>query len=445
MKNIVLIGTDSLRADHCNCYGYDRETTPFLNKIATDGLKFENAIVSGLPTPTSIFGMFTGKYSPVNNKVVTQPKPWRSTISKFLTIAEKLSEEGYNTYGLTLNPLVSEYYGFNKGFEYSFGGMWKGSSKDISNSLWLRTKKLYLIPLLQKLKIWLEVSHLKNYIMANAGCDRGEKILTEIKKLRLREPYFLWIFFIDTHLPYIPPSKFLKGSKVSTRKIIKLNYRMCKEGKKLYKNPQLMAQQKLKPKITPNEQKSIIAAYDGEILHTDNLIKQVWEHLNDTDPAFIFFSDHGDGFAEHKFYGHPPEHYEYLIRVPLIIYNADVKGVVEEPVSFLRLAPTICELAGVKNKFKNPSLFEENLYTPPIVENRLENGLRITVRDKEWKLITDPDREDELYNIIKDPLEQENLIGEEKEVEKKLRQQIKSHKKMKEVERVRKKIRTLRK
>ena len=113
-----------------------------------------------------------------------------------------------------------------------------------------------------------------------------------------------------------------------------------------------------------------------------------------------------------------------------MIYNADVKSVVKEPVSLLRLAPTICELAGVKNaknEFPRPGLLEGVEYTPPIVENKFESGYRVTVRDMEWKLIVNPDREDELYNIRKDPMEQSNLIGDEKDIKRELRALAEKH------------------
>ena len=47
-----------------------------------------------------------------------------------------------------------------------------------------------------------------------------------------------------------------------------------------------------------------------------------------------------------------------------------------------------------------------------LVENKLEEWSRVTVRDKKWKLIVNPDRENEFYDIKRDPLEQENLIGQ---------------------------------
>lgn len=65
MRNIVLVTWDSVRADHCSCYGYPRDTTPFLKKIAHKGVKFENAIVGGVQTPQSMFSIVTSEYCPI--------------------------------------------------------------------------------------------------------------------------------------------------------------------------------------------------------------------------------------------------------------------------------------------------------------------------------------------------------------------------------------------
>ena len=39
-KNIILITIDSLRADHLGCYGYDRDTTPYIDNLAKEGIVF---------------------------------------------------------------------------------------------------------------------------------------------------------------------------------------------------------------------------------------------------------------------------------------------------------------------------------------------------------------------------------------------------------------------
>ncbi|MDK2781500.1 MAG: hypothetical protein PWR13_528 [Archaeoglobi archaeon] len=219
---------------------------------------------------------------------------------------------------------------------------------------------------------------------------------------------------IETHFPYAP-SNWNRLKKAKSMLVYDKYYKFGGVQKRVHL------------KLKDKELKLILDAYDDCIKEADQWTEQLWNDLKDTDPIFIIHADHGDAFGEHGFFGHPPEHYEYLIRVPLVIYNTDVKDVVREPVSLLRLAPTIYELAGVKNEFPQPSLLEDIEYTPPIVENKLENGFRITVRDKEWKLIVNPDREDELYNIKKDPYEQNNLIGQEKDIERELRKLAEKH------------------
>ena len=418
MRNIVLITSDSVRADHCSCYGYERETTPFLSHLAQRGIKFENAIVSGVPTVPSSFGIVTSEFCPISLST-SNPKVWRAAIMRRKTIFEVLSNHGYHIGVFTPHPFFSLWF-------------YKGMRVTASFYTERGRMKKFVKSFLKKLGLLEEGLFVRNFLKGDTGYLSIENWYQNVIKWinDIEEPYFLWIFLVDTHFPYLPPKEFAyssrrKGLWVQHKKIKNI---IVKESKRL----------------TKKELELVINNYDGEIRHVDAVLKQLWNDLKDTDPIFIIHADHGEAFGEHSFFGHPPEHYEYLIRVPLVIYNADIKGVVKEPVSLLRLAPTICELAGVENEFSQPSLLEDVEYTPPIVENKLENGLRVTVRDKEWKLIVNPDREDELYNIKKDPMEQENLIGQEPDIEKELRKLAEKHiKTRKEKERLRKRIERL--
>ena len=67
-RNVVLITFDSLRADHCSFMGYERKTTPTIDKMAKKGLYFKNAIAASVPTAPSIMASFTGDYS-LNNAI----------------------------------------------------------------------------------------------------------------------------------------------------------------------------------------------------------------------------------------------------------------------------------------------------------------------------------------------------------------------------------------
>ena len=427
MRNIVLITWDSVRANHCSCYGYERETTPFLSRLAQRGIKFENAIVSGVPTVPSSFGIVTSEFCPIS-----LPKfdsgALRAIMKKQKTIFKVLSDCGYHT-GLYTPHLFFSLYGFAKGCESQYYPESMGKMDKL-----IRTTFSFIFRRLGLLEKALFV-----YYFLTGSIEYYKRIENWYDHIvrwieNIEGPYFLWIFLVDTHFPYIPPKEFAY-SRRTRRRGLWVQYKKIRRIS-LVREPKELAEEELR---------LVIDNYDGEIRHVDAVLKQLWNDLKNTDPILIVHADHGEAFGEHSFFGHPQEHYEYLIRVPLVIYNADVKGVVEEPVSLLRLAPTICELAGVENEFSQPSLLEDVEYTPPIVENKLENGLRVTVRDKEWKLIVNPDREDELYNIKKDPMEQENLIGQEPDIEKELRKLAEKHiKTRREKERLRKRIGRLR-
>lgn len=116
-RNIVLITLDSLRADHCSFMGYHRETTPTIDKMARRGLYFTNAIASSVPTGPSMFGVFTGDYCPIASDDFSG-KRWREEYRKRKTLAEILSQIGYDTGAFHANPYVSSFFGCNKGFKY---------------------------------------------------------------------------------------------------------------------------------------------------------------------------------------------------------------------------------------------------------------------------------------------------------------------------------------
>lgn len=60
--NIILIVLDTVRADHLSCYNYSRETSPYIDKIADEGVLFENAFSTAEWPPPSHASLFTGKY-----------------------------------------------------------------------------------------------------------------------------------------------------------------------------------------------------------------------------------------------------------------------------------------------------------------------------------------------------------------------------------------------
>ena len=407
-RNIVLITFDSLRVDHCSFMGYHRETTPTTDKMARRGLYFENAIASGVATPTSMFGVHTGTYPHAVfavNKL--NGSEWRKEIQLRKTLAQVLSKAGYFTGAIHANPAVSRFFGFNKGFQYFQDFL--GDNKKIFNTF---------DNLFSKLRISTFIRNVRAIVKKEETSTDWSKLIPHIEEFiklskKKSKPYFLWVLLLDTHIPYIPPKKKRKWCNLPTPYIIYLNWKIRQN----YLNP---------GKISDSDRDKIIDVYDDSILYADSFIKTLWDMLKDDDPIFIIHADHGEGFGEHGFFYHPPMLYEELIHVPLVIYNADVKGRIDKPVSLIGLSPTILELIGGLNEFPSKSFLDggDSWVISKILD---EKGLKIAVRTKIWKYIVGQKEEGELYNLSRDPYEQENLIHEHTDIAKEMQSILHLH------------------
>ena len=122
--NIVLITIDTLRADHLSCYGYERETSPHIDKIAGKGILFKKVIAFSSWTAPSMVSLFTSTY-PVNHGVV-HGLNWRRHqgysqdvfSEKLISLPEILKGQGYKTFGVPSNHNLTEDLGFARGFDY---------------------------------------------------------------------------------------------------------------------------------------------------------------------------------------------------------------------------------------------------------------------------------------------------------------------------------------
>lgn len=381
-RNIVLITMDSLRADHCSFMGYYRETTPNLDKMAQKGIYFRDAIVPGAATPVSMFGIFTGSYCPLDPEEKSFDR-WRKEILTRITLAEKLKLIGYKTCAFSPNPRVSRYYGFNKGFQYFNDFIEDFKSKDfhfikqikmfVNKKGWFRPWTTYYNDILE----WVE---------------------------KQKSEFFLWIFLIDTHHPYFCPMKYRKYSSLWDAIVINWKaYRQYKTGKNF---------------LDINDKTKVINVYDDSIRFADKFLGRIKKDLADYDPIFIVHSDHGEAFWEHGFYGHtPPEKtylYRELLRVPLVVYNADCeyKGEIEKPVTLLDLSKFILEL--VKRE-RDPI---KVLTKRDIIVSKVftKNEWKIAIQIKNYKFIYGQKRGHELFDLKRDPFEQQNLVSHHPEL-----------------------------
>jgi len=414
MRNIVLITLDSLRADHCSFMGYHRKTTPNLDKMVKKGIVFKNAIAPAPRTIPSMPQIFTGKL--MNFIEVSKSKSkdvgWRKDTILHLqqnkTISEMLSSKGYSTAAFCSNAFTSRYFGFNKGFDYFQDFLFSRESHQKIFEKMIKGSKLFSY-----------IRNIRNLILKQEAFKTWESYYEEIIEWveRAKEPFFLWVFLLDTHLPWIVPKKFRKWGNF---------FDMYYCGWKIFR-----LLKKENATISEKTKMKFINTYDDSICYTDYFVGNLQKNLESYDPIFVVHADHGEEFGERGFYGHYYPHlYEENIHVPWIIYNVDEKDVVEKPISLIRLPEITLNLA-VNDSFSLDNIITRN---EEIVLSKdfdyKSKRYVVAVRMKDWKFITGQKSEDELYNLKKDTNERENLVNEYPELAREMKRIVEKHMKL---------------
>src|SRR3989338_2613155 len=172
--NVILIVADALRADHLSCYGYSRNTSPNIDKLAREGTLFMNAFSHGPATRVAMPSLFTSLYPGVH-------KVYRlgaSLSNEFLTLPEILRAKGYTTIAF-VGPQLEGISNFDQGFQiYETIGKTKRDPPPFEHSFPI-TKIIT-----KRALDWLENNH--------------------------SQPFFLYIHYLDPHAVYLPPYPFNK-------------------------------------------------------------------------------------------------------------------------------------------------------------------------------------------------------------------------------------------
>ena len=304
-EHVILLSADALRADHLSCYGYHRDTSPVIDSLAEESIRFTNAYSASSHTREAVPALLTGEYP--DTAVGTD---YRLAAD---TLASTLSDAGYATAGFHSNPFISRAYGFDRGFDTFDDDMHFGSNK--------------LLALAQR-----ALDKLRNRHYARAD-EINERSLDWLDTLG-DEPFFLWNHYLDTHGPYEPPSAYAtryRDSTVSDREAQSLYRRAIRDP----------------GSITDDERDLLIDLYDAEIRYNDVKLGEMLAALRGRDllerSLLVFTSDHGDAFGEHGYYEHPRYLHEEITRVPLLVRPpGGVDGrTVSTPVSTLDIAATV--------------------------------------------------------------------------------------------------------
>lgn len=373
--DVYIVSVDTLRADRLGCYGYSLDTTPNLDAFARDSLLFEDCVTE-VPLTSPAFGaMMTSRY-PRLNGAERNGMPLPEGIP---TLAELLQSNGYQTVCVQSNwTLKAPLCGLARGFDQY--------DDDFNKKRW--------------------------------GFMKPERYADEVTRLALNlikardpdRPLFAWFHYSDPHAPYRMHNEFNPGRN------------------KLWKLGEVAKTR---------------ARYDSEVAYTDHHIGQLLAAIPRENSIVLFIADHGESLHEHDYLGHGRRIYQDGIHIPLIIRAPSLApGRSKAPARGVDVATTVLGLVGIPPA---EGMLGVDLLRAPVPATRprvIETyggavpgvpgakalmasrpPMRQGVIAGEWKLILGGP-EDELFNLVRDPLELDNLYDEQPENVKRLAELI---------------------
>jgi len=376
--NLLLISVDTLRADALSSYGATRKTTPFLDSLAAEGVRFEHAYATASWTSPSVVSMLTSSYPNrhrMGGRLRGVPRAWSTIPETLPSLASRLGELGYRTYGLVANTNLAAERGFDRGFD---------------RFLCLGTADLDEVE--EAFAPWIDE------IAGGEG------------------PWFLWLHLLDPHGPYDGRHPWIDEFGEDHERLSFL------DGMR----SELLSQKA--PQLLDVHMEYVRALYDSEVAATDDYLKSVFERLPGSEDAFVLFtSDHGEEFLDHGGMQHGRTLYDESTRIPMILRTPDREpsGVVaERVVSLVDVLPTLLAAAG-DEPIENA--VGENLLTQLgdsaadariVVAELLRGSVDRAVMDGRYKLILTERKgrtTTELFDLKNDPGEQHNLAADETE------------------------------
>jgi len=114
--NVLFLVVDTLRAEHLSAYGYQRPTTPFLEEIARNGIRFARVRSQSSWTKTSMASLWSGRFA-----AGTAVFDYSHVLPEDLTLAaQAFRDGGFRTAGMIRNTWLVPTFGFDRGFEAYF-------------------------------------------------------------------------------------------------------------------------------------------------------------------------------------------------------------------------------------------------------------------------------------------------------------------------------------
>ena len=324
--NVILISVDTLRPDHLHCYGYSRNTSPNIDRLANRGTLFKRTVSTTTWTLPAHMALFTSLYDSVHG---VKTGNTRLDLER-TTLSEVFKEHGYATAAFVSGPYLNRHFGFNQGFD---------QYQDLTDAQ-IPAELMFQEDALsgETLKDFIEGKQ-----KANRAAHRSitSPIVTEavLKWFEtMEQPFFLFVHYFDVHYDFIPPGKYAT--------LFDPEYDGEISGENFIRNPMVQ------PGMPQEDLNHILALYDGEIAFTDYhiglLLDDIEERGLSNNTLIVLTSDHGEEFFEHGVKGHQLNLYEQTLRIPLLF---SLPGRVQQGreianlVRIIDVGPTILELA----------------------------------------------------------------------------------------------------
>ena len=384
---IIFISLDTLRAKRLGCYGYGLPTSPYIDQIASEGVLFERAFASDVPTEVAHTSIFTGKVG-LTTGVVSHGSSSTHLPKECEWLPTILRTAGYTTAAVDNLYNLKEW--FARGYQYYIN--------TIGGTRWIDGQTIN---------------------------DRAKPWIIDHKD----EDFFLFLHYWDPHTPYLPPKEYIPEFYDVNKDPYDPNNKSMEPA---FNHPAYPFFKYHHYDLLGNvtDVNYVNALYDAEIRYLDDLLKDLDDFLIEQgikdDTMLVLFGDHGESLTEHDIYWDHCGLYEATVHVPMIIRwpgNIPEGKRINGLVQHADLMPTILEAVGLEKPSK---LDGRSLW--PLIQGKEEHNHREIylsecawqaargIRTERYKYIETYDSgpfarpPKELYDLKDDPNEENNLV-----------------------------------
>lgn len=289
--DILLVSVDTLRSDRMSGYGYERETSPNIDRLMADGVRFTEARTV-VPLTCPALGSMLTTLEPHEHGSTRNGIRVRAGLESFPKV---LAEAGYRTAAFVANWALQD----------------------------------HLCGLAEHFDVWEEVLERRRWLFSKREADAEDLTdeavgwLEDFARRPDRPPLLLWAHYMDPHSLYILHEEYLDQLELSG-------------GATFFS--------------ASRRYDTEIAHADH---HIERLLTAADEHLDPDNTIILFTSDHGESLGDHGYWGHGKHVYENVLRIPLsITWRGRLEpGTIDASALIVDVAPTLLSLAGIGHSF----------------------------------------------------------------------------------------------